>query len=471
MAWWVGALPSCERAEGYVAAFGCTEVTKSLKTQNEAEAKRLEKVQDVKFEDRLREAQDAATPEKRRSQTAAQFIAKVSGDPIGTWGERVLELEDGGLALDEFLSTVPVEDRTRVASLIRGAVDERIYTQVMIQGLVRDAASVLARAQLEADPVQVEPKLPAPSECSCPFGVIFRKWEAEQRPTAKTPYSWKTIMAKLVGHLRHVDKVSETELMMWNAASLTEQDVLDWKDALVAARLSPTTIENHLTVLRTMYNYAKANKLVSATIVDAVKAVRFKAKKRPGTKKLGFTDEEAALILTAARAETDPVLRWSPWLVAATGSRIDEICGAMVADIVFDQGIYWLHVGLANRIGDEEQNAEIKTENSERTVPIHPSVIDERFLEYVEKLPKGGPLFPKLTPDMFGRRGGNGSKRVGRWVRKKLKITDPRKSPSHSWRHRFRSICRNPRYQISEDVTDYMSEAMAGSWRGRPQLR
>jgi integrase len=67
------------------------------------------------------------------------------------------------------------------------------------------------------------------------------------------------------------------------------------------------------------------------------------------------------------------------------GSRIDEICRAMVADIVFDQGIHWLHVRLDNRLGDSEQDAEIKTENSERTVPIHAALIEEGFLKYVDK--------------------------------------------------------------------------------------
>jgi hypothetical protein len=41
---------------------------------------------------------------------------------------------------------------------------------------------------------------------------------------------------------------------------------------------------------------------------------------------------------------------------------------------------------------------------------------------------KGGPLFLNVTSDMFGKRGGNGSKTIGRWVRDKVGITDRRKA-------------------------------------------
>jgi len=301
----------------------------------------------------------------------------------------------------------------------------------------------------------------------CAFRTIYDKWATEQKPTAKTLYSWKKILGKLVAQLSGVEVVKENELMAWNAASLTEDGVIGWKDALVTKGLAATTIKNHLTILRTIYNYAGANKLVSASVVEAVKAVRFKAKKKPGTKKLGYTDEDARKILTAARDERDPVLRWSPWVAASTGARIDEICGAMVADIEIICGVAWLHIRLDERAKDEEQDAQIKTENSERTVPLPAGLIEEGFLKYVDSLPKGGPLFSNLPPDMFGHRGGNGFKRVARWVRERLKITDPRKSPSHSWRHRYRSICRNPRYGIAEDVADYMSGHGGSGGEGR----
>ena len=146
-------------------------------------------------------------------------------------------------------------------------------------------------------------------------------------------------------------------------------------------------------------------------------------------------------------------------MAAALGTRIDEICGAMVADIeVDDDGVAWFNVRLDYRETDPNQDPELKSENAERKLPIHPALWrGENFAAYVAGLGKDTPLFPGLKPDRFGRRGGNGSKRVQRWVRNKVGITDKRKAPSHAWRHRFRSTVRNPTYGISEDVGDYMA--------------
>ena len=43
----------------------------------------------------------------------------------------------------------------------------------------------------------------------------------------------------------------------------------------------------------------------------------------------------------------------------------------------------------------------LKTAGSERVVPLHPAVLEAGFLQFVAKLPPG-PLFPALTPDVFG---------------------------------------------------------------------
>ena len=48
--------------------------------------------------------------------------------------------------------------------------------------------------------------------------------------------------------------------------------------------------------------------------------------------------------------------------------------------------------------------------------PLHPAIIEGSFPGYVCTF-KFGPLFPKLIPGKFGKRGGNGTKVVGRWVR------------------------------------------------------
>jgi integrase len=83
-------------------------------------------------------------------------------------------------------------------------------------------------------------------------------------------------------------------------------------------------------------------------------------------------------------------------------------------------------------------------------VPLHPALIERGFLEFVASA-KPGPLFANLSPDKFGKRGGNGTKILGRWVRS-LGIEDGRISPNHSWRHRFKTLGR--RYGLALDIVN-----------------
>jgi integrase len=87
-------------------------------------------------------------------------------------------------------------------------------------------------------------------------------------------------------------------------------------------------------------------------------------------------------------------------------------------------------------------------------VPLHPALVAEGFLEYVRGLPPEGPLFPDLKPGPFGDRSAAYSKRAGRWLRS-LGIEDARKVANHSWRHRFKDVCRDA--GVAKDVHDRLT--------------
>jgi integrase len=269
------------------------------------------------------------------------------------------------------------------------------------------------------------------------FSTLIAEWARERNVQEKTRYGFERIIRKLVEHVGHD-----------NAAAVTDMDVIGWKDALVASGLGPKTIKNHLMVVKTLFNFAKQNKRVA---INVAADVSFRAHIDPRTKRLGYTDDDARRILIAARSETEPHLRWVPWLACFTGARLEEIVGAAVEDVEPIEGIPCLHIRLDNR----DDRASLKNENSERTLPLHPAIVAEGFLEYVATLPQQGALFPNLTTDRFGKRAGSGTKRIGRWVRRKVGITDPRKAPSHSWRHWFKTACRKA--GIEEEIHDALT--------------
>ena len=146
----------------------------------------------------------------------------------------------------------------------------------------------------------------------------------------------------------------------------------------------------------------------------------------------GFTEEEAGLILQHAAREQDPVRRWVPLLCAYSGARLSEVCQLRVKDI-FQQGEIWC-------MKFDPEAGSLKNENSERAVPLHPAIVASGFLKFVKAIGTG-PVFANLAADRFGNRGGNGTKVLGKWVRG-LGLTDERLSPSHSWRHRFKTLGR-----------------------------
>jgi integrase len=121
---------------------------------------------------------------------------------------------------------------------------------------------------------------------------------------------------------------------------------------------------------------------------------------------------------------------------------VSEISQLRVEDVVQLEG-FWC-VRFAPEAGS------LKNSNSERAVPLHPSLISQGFLEFVKQV-GSGPLYFDTKPDRFGSRGGRATKVLSSWVRS-LGLTDPRLSPSHSWRHRLRTLGR--RHGLATDILD-----------------
>jgi integrase len=156
-------------------------------------------------------------------------------------------------------------------------------------------------------------------------------------------------------------------------------------------------------MMKTVFSFGAANNKIA---VDPTLGVTYRAKRNPRKKRLGYIDSDARKILLAARQEEEPHLRWTPWVCAFTGCRLDEIVSAMARDIEKVGDIFVLAIRLDYRDAD----ASLKTEGSDRKIPLHPALIDEGFMGYVAELPKDGLLFPDIPPDRFGRRAGTATK-------------------------------------------------------------
>ena len=261
------------------------------------------------------------------------------------------------------------------------------------------------------------------------FDQLVKEWAAERKPAKKTLYEWTRIVKALKKFVRHND-----------ATKVTVADLNGWKAQMLLDGLKAKTIRDaKIAPVRAIMQWAVDNNHLPA---NPAARVTLDVKVISNERKRGFRDPEAQLVLSSARKEANPVLRWVPWIAAYTGGRVAELCQLRREDVLKIDAIWCLQI--------TPEAGPLKTLSSDRIVPIHSALIDEGFLKFAETISSGA-LFKKLPPDVFGSRGGNGAKVIGRWIRS-LGITDPRISPNHSWRHRFKTLARM--HEVRPDIGD-----------------
>ena len=289
------------------------------------------------------------------------------------------------------------------------------------------------------------PVSPKTSTSPYTFETMLGDWKRERQPRPRTIYEMTSMIRKLEDHLGFSD-----------VRQLTPDHLVGWKDALRASGLSARTIRNgKLAAIRAMLAVAVQNRRLPTNPADGVVIT---VKREPGDDIRDYTDDEAVLVLTAASSAKDPVRRWIPLLCAYSGARLSEICHLRVQDIEQIRGIPTMSFS--------PEAGPIKNRASVRIIPIHPAVIEAGFLDFVSGV-GSGPLFAELKLDRFGKRSLNGAKVIGRWIRK-LGLTDELLSPSHSWRHRFKTLARV--HGLAVDVVDAMlghTRATVGDGYGR----
>jgi integrase len=254
--------------------------------------------------------------------------------------------------------------------------------------------------------------------------------------------------------------------------ALTEDSAREWARSLVTNKRSAYTVAtNWLSAARTLYTWAKEQRLVAA---NPFKEVRIKIPEKILLRESkAFTADEAKKILSAALAINPKstfqfAQRWCVWLAAYSGARMGEICQLRGQDIE-KRGEFWV-MKLTPEAGP------IKTKKT-RVVPLHEHVIEQGFLEFIAKRGKGAlfynrdedngdddPTNPRRPRSVKVR------ERLGQWIRA-IGVKDRELQPNHAWRHTFKQIAE--RHGISERVSDAITghaAATVGRAYGAPTV-
>jgi integrase len=264
----------------------------------------------------------------------------------------------------------------------------------------------------------------------CSFDALLAGWALDRgfpagaKPIPRALYDRQRTLERLAAFLGHRD-----------ADRINKADVVRWKEEALGRGLKVPTVRNDISEMSAVWAWGVRNAKLRSNMNPFEGTLPPKATKRSREAR-AFTDVEAAMILQGARKQCG-FLRWLPWVLCLTGARLNEICQSDKADLKMQDGVPVI------RIHDVGEGRTVKNVESRRTVPLHPALVAEGFLDYVATLPADAPLFPDVRPDaVFGQRSVTAGRKVARWLRSELGIVDPLISPNHSWRHWFIGACR-----------------------------
>jgi integrase len=240
-----------------------------------------------------------------------------------------------------------------------------------------------------------------------------------------------------------------------DARRITREDVIGWRDSLLAGGLKAKTVgDKHLAAVRAVLRWAVDNARLDTDVSEKVKqAVPRKVQSR----EKGFTDEEAVKVLKSTVSyQPEEVInpsnreskhisaakRWVPLLCAFTGARVAEITQLRKEDVRQESNRWVLRI--------TPDAGSVKT-GQFRDVPLHRQVIALGFDEFL-KSREPGPLFhaaPKTEKYLDHAR--TTASRLSDWLKKK-EIVPPGVPPTHGWRHRFKTVGRE--LGLSDRVID-----------------
>lgn len=216
--------------------------------------------------------------------------------------------------------------------------------------------------------------------------------------------------------------------------SITRADVADFIDDLLAEGIAPQTVtQKYLAAISGLFELAQSIGVLpeGQILVSRGHKVFTKQDAKKSASKRSykpFNDDELKLIFKPdlLNEAKQPADFWLPMLALFTGARVNELSQMDIADIQKHGEIWALSI-------NDEGDKLLKTAAATRLIPIHHTLIECGFLDYVKDAAKyGTKLFPYLTPDQFGSYGNRTSERWGKYL-DELHITDRQKG-FHSFR-------------------------------------
>lgn len=235
-----------------------------------------------------------------------------------------------------------------------------------------------SKSPQQRDAASVTGILPV-SRCGTTLEAACKRFLSERKATLAA-----ATMLKHTGVLNGYIKITGNI----DVAVADHQTVSTYKQSLLDAKRSASTINDHLSILRGFFDFCIGNKI--AKIVNPTDKMLIKGGRNQTESYEMFEPQELAKIFNPVvymKAMNMPDFYWGPLLALFTGARAEELASLNLDQIKTEDGVAVILC------------LDGKTKNARRKVPIHNTLIELRFLDYVYVLRKLGykKLFPHLT--------------------------------------------------------------------------
>ena len=209
-------------------------------------------------------------------------------------------------------------------------------------------------------------------------------------------------------------------------------------------KVSALTIrKKYFSVMKVVFNYAKANGYITENPVETVK-VLVPEQREPA--RIPYSVQQIEMILSSSlfRGSVDDRLmeyRFIILLAIFTGARLEEIARLHMADIGEEEGISYIFIQA-----HDDDGHTIKTASARRRVPLHPRLMDDfGFCAFVEegRRERRKYVFPVMNGGKVGAKGGI-SHNFSRWYGvylDEIGLKD-KKLTFHSFRHSWKLFGR-----------------------------
>ncbi|WP_395680423.1 DUF6538 domain-containing protein [Dokdonella sp.] len=272
----------------------------------------------------------------------------------------------------------------------------RVPTRIKTDGTAEDAAAALAAMKVVFAaplPERLAPP-PPPKRVSMSLGEALRTYELTEGPSL-TPNTRRQRARAFASFL-------ETMGAATPVADITRPQAAAWSTNLIAGGMAKRTAANNVSHVAQLFEMLIARGEIEQG-KNPVKGLVVMSKQEKRRRKAeGHTwepfeldDLKRLFAPENFRRLTSDHARWGALLGLYTGARVGEVAQLYLRDFSIEGAQPFVFI----RADSDGQS--VKTESSERKVPLHPDLIELGLFKYIERLKKDGAerLFPHMRID------------------------------------------------------------------------